>query len=468
MNPAAFRQAAHQLVDWMADYLEDPTGYPVLPDVQPGEIRERIADDPPERPEEMEAIVSDFFDQILPGLTHWNHPGFFAYFPANHSPPSVLAEMLTAAIGAQCMSWETSPAATELEQKMMQWLAELLELPGDFTGVIQDTASSSTLVSLLTAREKATKGEVGRSGMREGGDDWVIYASEQAHSSVDKAVKLAGFGLNNLRNIAVDDRFAMRPEALRSAIEADIDAGRTPLAVIATVGTTSSTAVDPLEQIGDIADAYDCWLHVDAAYAGSAAILPEKRWILDGIDRADTFVFNPHKWLMTNFDCSAYFVRDVDALVGSFRASPEYLKTVHDDEVVNFRDWGIPLGRRFRALKLWFVLRSYGADGLRTILRRHIELAEQFRQQVQDHPDFEVMAPSPFGLVCFRYLPRSGDPEALNKQLLAQLRQRDELHLTHTRLGEDFCLRMSIGQWHTRQQHVESAWETIQQIAAEL
>ena len=471
MNTSKFRQTAHRLVDWIADYLEDTTDYAVLPDVKPGDVRAAIKERAPDDGEGIDAIVADFFDHIMPGITHWNHPGFFAYFPANHSPPSILAEFLTAALGAQCMSWETSPAATELEEAMMQWLAQLLELPDGFTGVIQDTASSSTLVSLLTAREQATSGDVGRKGFVEAGQRWVIYTSEQAHSSVDKAVKLAGFGLDNLRKIAVDDDYAMRPEKLAEAIDADRKAGAVPLAIVATVGTTSSTAVDPLPEIAEIADDRDLWLHVDAAYAGSAAILPEKRWILDGVEGADSFVFNPHKWLLTNFDCSAYFVRNVDALVGTFRASPEYLKTVHDDDVSNFRDWGIPLGRRFRALKLWFVMRSYGADGLRAMLRKHIALAGDFRRAVEEHRQFEVLAPSPFGLVCFRYAPQQVAADRLddlNRRLLEALRDCEDLHLTHTRLGGDYCLRMSIGQWKTDCRHVEGAWETIQSVAAQI
>lgn len=464
MNIEQFRQLAHRAVDWIADYLDDPTQYPVLPDVEPGDVLRRIDAEAPQCGEDPEKLFDDFADEIVPAMTHWNHPGWFAYFPANHSPPSILAEMLTAAMGANCMSWETSPAATELEEAMMDWLSGLIGLPDGFTGVIQDTASSSTLVSLLTAREKATEGAVGRRGLVEAGEQWVIYASEETHSSIDKAVKLGGFGLDNLRKIPVDDEFALRPEALESAVAEDLEAGRVPLAVVATVGTTSSTAVDPLGEIGRIADEYNLWFHVDAAYAGSAAILPEKRWILDGVERADSFVFNPHKWLMTNFDCSAYFVRDTDALVNTFRASPEYLKTAHDPEVKNFRDWGIPLGRRFRALKLWFVLRNYGAEGLREMLRRHIDLAAEFRQWIVESDEFEVLAPSPFGLVCFRWLPvknRFESVDEANRRLLEKLREVESLHLTHTRLDEKFCLRMSIGQWQTRRHHVEQAREAI-------
>lgn len=471
MDIDRFRKIAHQLVDWMADYLDDSETYPVLPDLEPGAIEAQIPDKAPESPQDFDAIWSDFQSAILPGMTHWNHPGFFAYFPANHSPPSILAEMLTATLGAQCMSWETSPAATELEESMMAWLADLLALPPGFTGVIQDTASSSTLVSLLTAREAATAGDIGRRGMVDAGKPWVIYTSDQAHSSIDKAVKLAGFGLDHLRKIAVDDHFAMRPECLQEAIIADRHAGRIPLAVVATVGTTSSAAVDPLEPIGDICRRHDLWFHVDAAYAGSAAILPEKRWIFDGIDAADSLVFNPHKWLLTNFDCSAYFVRDVDALINTFKASPEYLKTAHDDEVSNFRDWGIPLGRRFRALKLWFVMRSYGAQALRQLLRRHIDLATHFAGAVDDHPHFERLAPVDFGLVCFRLRPPGRSDEELdrlNQQLLDALYDVDHLHLTHTRLAGDLCLRLSIGQWKTDERHVQRAWQTIQDCAQAL
>ncbi|QDG50409.1 aspartate aminotransferase family protein [Persicimonas caeni] len=471
MNSDDFRKYAHQLVDWMADYLETVGERRVVPDVEPGEIREQIPGAPPEEAEPFERVFADFQDVIVPGMTHWNHPGWFAYFPANHSPPSILGEMLTATIGAQCMSWQTSPAATELEQVVMGWLSQMLGLPDGFTGVIQDTASTSTLVALLTAREKATGHGFGKSGSAaEGADKLVVYASSEAHSSIAKGVKLAGFGLENLRGVPVDETFAMRPDQLREMIEADLADGLVPACVVSTVGTTSSTAIDPVRAIGEICQKHGVWHHVDAAYAGSAAVLPEKRDILDGMELVDSFVFNPHKWLLTNFDCSAYFVRDVDELLHTCQRQAEYLKTDFDEDAPNFRDWGIPLGRRFRALKLWFVIRTYGVEGLRQMIRAHIDMAQTFRGWVEDDPRFEPLAPSPFGLVCFRYHPPeldASDPSAeaeldrLNEKLLREVNADGRVHLTHTRLAGRYTLRMAIGQWQTTLDDVELAWRLI-------
>jgi aromatic-L-amino-acid decarboxylase len=345
----------------------------------------------------------------------------------------------------------------------MEWLRSMLGLPGGFTGVIQDTASTATLVALLSARERATRFASGSAGLAAAAP-LAVYASAEAHSSVAKGVRLSGIGLDRLRTIPVDGAFAMRPDALAAAIEADLAAGIRPACVVATVGTTSSTAVDPLGPIGEICARHGTWLHVDAAYAGSAAILPERRWILDGIERADSFVFNPHKWLLTNFDCSAYFVRDVETLLCTFGTAPEYLRTAHDADVANFRDWGIQLGRRFRALKLWFVLRSYGVEGLRAMLRRHIALAAEFRGWLESEPGFEVLAPSPFGLVCFRHVgPGMGDGEAdaHNRALLARINATGRVYLSHTALGGRYAIRMSIGQWQTERADVERAWSAI-------
>ncbi len=469
MHPDEFRRHAHALVDWMADYLRDVGTRRVMPDVTPGAIRRALPEAPPESPEPFERIAADFERLILPGMAHWNHPGWFGYFPANQSPPSILAEMLTATLGAQCMSWQTSPAATELEQVTMAWLARMLDLPPGFTGVIQDTASTATLVALLSARERATGYAGERLGL--GGSPGLrVYASREAHSSVPKGVKLAGYGLGALREIPVDQRYAMRADALEEAMARDVAAGLRPACVVATVGTTSSTAVDPLRPIGEACRRYGAWLHVDAAYAGAAAILPERRWILDGVELADSLVFNPHKWLLVNFDCSAYFVRDVDALLRTFAASPEYLKTAHDAEVVNFRDWGIQLGRRFRALKLWFVIRSYGVEGLRAMLRRHLALAEEFAGWVEAAPEFELLAPVPLGLVCFRRRPAGLAPDdprvdQLNRELLRRVNASGRVFLTHTVLGGRFALRLAVGQRCTQREHVAEAWRLIREAA---
>lgn len=465
MTPEEFRARAHQLVDWMADYLAAPGERPIVPPVLPGDIARLLPAEAPERGEDFDAIFQDFERLIVPGMTQWNHPGWFAYFPANNSPPSILGEMLTATLGAQCMSWLTSPAATELEQVTMRWLGGLLGLPEGFTGVIQDTASTATLVALLSARERATSHRAGEAGLQAaGGPPLAVYASAEAHSSVPKGVKLAGFGLEMLRSIEVDRDFALRPAALEERIRRDLRAGIRPACVVATVGTTSSTAVDPLEPIGRICREHGIWLHVDAAYAGAAAILPERRWIFEGIEHADSLVFNPHKWLLTNFDCSAFFVRDVPTLLRTFSAAPEYLRTPHDAVVANYRDWGIQLGRRFRALKLWFVLRSYGAEGLRAMLRRHIALAAEFRASLEARAGFEILAPSPFGLVCFRHRPAGLSGEALdahNRALLERVNSDGRVYLTHTSLGGAYAIRLAVGQWRTEGADVARALDLI-------
>jgi aromatic-L-amino-acid decarboxylase len=468
MHPDEFRRHAHQLVDWMADYFRDVAGLPVTPAVKPGDILRQLPTSPPEEGESFERLFQDFGEIVMPGMTHWNHPGWFAYFPANNSPPSVLAEMLTATLAAQCMSWATSPAATELEQRMMEWLRGMLALPEHFVGVIQDTASTATLVALLSARERTTAHAAGLAGLFEAGSPLTVYASTEAHSSVDKAAKLAGYGLAQLRRIAVDEGFGMRPQALEEAIAADLAAGLLPACVVATVGTTSSTAVDPLPAIAQICRRHRIWLHVDAAYAGTAAIVPELRHFFDGVEQADSFVFNPHKWMLVNFDCSAYYVRDRETLLRTFQITPEYLRTAQDAEVVNFRDWGIQLGRRFRALKLWFVIRSYGVEGLRALVRNHVALAQELARWIEETPGFELMAPVPFGLVCFRQRP-DGTVDAqvddLNRRLLARVNATRRVYLTHTELGGRYVIRMAIGQRQTERKHVEEAWRLIKEAA---
>ncbi|MGH7631871.1 MAG: pyridoxal phosphate-dependent decarboxylase family protein [Gemmatimonadales bacterium] len=464
MHPDDFRRHAHRVADWMADYLRDVHTLPVLPDVRPGDLRRALPGSAPDVGEPFERIFADFERLIVPGMTHWNHPGFFAYFPANNSPPSILAEMLTAAMGAQCMSWLTSPAATELEQVTMTWVARMLALPDGFTGVIHDTGSTSTLVALISARDRAEPSGRGATRLR-------IYASNEAHSSVAKGARLAGYGPDGVRSIATDADLAMRPEALAAAIAEDRTAGIVPACVVATVGTTSSTAMDPLRAIGEICQRDNVWLHVDAAWAGSAAILPELRPMLDGIEHADSFFFNPHKWLFVNFDCSAYYVRDVDALLRSFALTPEYLRTAPDAEVANFRDWGIQLGRRFRALKLWVVLRSYGVSGLQAMLREHIALGHEFAGWVRAEPEYEVMAPSPVGLVCFRHRPAgiANDEAALavrNRAILDRVNRSGRVFLTHTTIHGRYAIRLAVGQRCTRREHVQEAWRLVRESAS--
>jgi aromatic-L-amino-acid decarboxylase len=467
MDKELFREFGYRFIDWVTNYLSELENFPVCSQVQPGDIRSKLPDGPPNQPEAMERIFHDFKEVILPGITHWQHPSWFAYFPANNSPPSILAELLTAGIGAQCMVWQTSPAAEELEEVVLEWLRQMIGLPEGMAGVIQDTASTATLVALLTAREKATNFEANRGGLRK---SLIVYASEEAHSSIEKGVKIAGYGRENLRTIPTDESFAMIPSKLEEAVEADKKKGLQPACVIATLGTTSSTAVDPLAPIGEICRRHGLWLHVDAAYAGTAALLPEKKWIIEGADKADSFVFNPHKWMLTNFDCSAYFVKDPGALIRTFEIHPEYLKTGIDAQVKNFRDWGIPLGRRFRALKLWFVIRSYGVEGLQKIVGEHIRLAQLFKAWVEENDAFELMAPVDFSLVCFR-LNDGRDEEALNdlnKRFLESLNQTGKIFLTHTSLREKYVLRMAIATRTTQERHVREAWELIALKAAEI
>ena len=464
MEISDFKKFGYEFVDWIADYMTDVADLPVVSKVAPGNIKEKIPSVPPIGREGMEQIFSDFKDIILPGMTHWQHPSWFAYFPANNSPPSILAELLTAGLGAQCMIWQTSPAAAELEEMVMAWLRQMLGLPEDLEGSIQDTASTATLCALLTAREKATGFESNEIGLKK---PLTIYVSQETHSSIEKGVKIAGFGKQAIRFIATDDSFAMMPEELEKAILDDKKRGRQPACVVATIGTTSSTAVDPLSEIGPICRRHDVWLHVDAAFAGTVAILPEKRDILNGAEFMDSFVFNPHKWLLTSFDCSAYFVKDPQALIRTFEIHPEYLKTGQDAQVKNYRDWGIQLGRRFRALKLWFVIRSYGVEGLQAMVRNHLRLAEMFGQWVQADNRFELMAPINFSLVCFRI--NDGRPESelneLNARLLEAINHTGKVFLTHTVLKGKYVLRMMIGQRTTQEAHVRQAWELIRESA---
>jgi aromatic-L-amino-acid decarboxylase len=463
MNPHDFRIYAHELVDWMADYLEQIDQLPVKPDAHPGDVIKQLPPAPPADGEPFAAVFRDFREIIMPGMTHWQHPSFFAYFPANSSPPSILAEMLTATVSAQCMSWATSPAATELEERVMEWLRSMIGLPASFAGVIQDTASTATLCALLTARERRSAFRINQRGftpeMR-----FTVYCSSEAHSSIEKATKIAGFGREYLRKIPVDDDYAMQFSALEEAVTRDLRLGYTPLCVVAAIGTTGSTAIDPLRRIASFCAKRGIWLHVDAAFAGSALLLPEFRWIADGIEEADSVVFNPHKWLFTNFDCSAYFVRDTEALVRTFEILPEYLKTPEGDRVNNYRDWGIQLGRRFRALKLWFVIRAYGVRGLQQILRNHIAMAQELAERIRSTPDFQLLAPVPLSLVCFRYAPQGADPvslDALNARLLETLNHSGQLYISHTRLSGRYALRLAIGQTTVQQRHVDTAWNLI-------
>jgi aromatic-L-amino-acid decarboxylase len=465
-----FRSEAHRLADWMADYLESVDQFPVKAQQKPGSIFGQLPVEPPVEGELFEEIFRDFRDVIVPGMTHWQHPSFFAYFNANSSPPSILAEMLTATLGAQCMSWETSPAATELEQVTVEWIRRMIGLPEVFTGSIQDTASTATLQAVLAARERVTGGVAGRGGLS-GHPSLATYTSAEAHSSVDKAVRLAGLGSENLRKIQVDAQLGMDARALDRAIAADRQAGKVPTCVVATFGTTGTGAMDPIREIASVTRRHDVWLHVDAAWAGSALILPEHRGLADGIDEADSVVFNPHKWLFTNFDCSILYVRDVQQYVETFAATPEYLRTRVDSRVTNYRDWGIQLGRRFRALKLWFVVRSYGVSGLQSMLRQHVALAEDLAGQIGGERDFEIILRPTLSLVCFRYVPGGFDDEQLddlNERLLHKVNDSGKLYITHTRVKGHFVIRFVIGQTYTGRRHVEEGWKVIRETARSL
>lgn len=466
-----FREEAHRIADWMADYFEQIEDHPVTPDVQPGEILSKLPLKAPREPESFDKIFSDFESIIIPGMTHWESPNFMGYFPANNSFPSILAEMLTATLGAQCMSWITSPAATELEERVMEWLRDMTGLPESWSGVIQDTASTSTLCALLMARENKTDFDINEYGFS-GDNRFTVYCSSETHSSIEKDVKIAGFGRENLRKVEVDETYAMRPEALEQAIRSDLEDGYTPICVVATLGTTGSTAIDPLPDISTICQKYELFLHVDAAYAGTALLLPDMRWMIEGIEGVDSFVFNPHKWMFTNFDCSAFYVQDEGLLVKTFEIMPEYLKTPEDQRVKNYRDWGIQLGRRFRALKLWFVIRSYGIEGLQQKIRTHISLARQLANNIKESENYELLAPVPFNLVCFRYHPpHIVDEEmldSLNEQLVNEIRKTGDLFLTHTKLDEKYTIRMVTGNTHIRRKHVNDAWERVQRLSKKL
>jgi aromatic-L-amino-acid decarboxylase len=467
MTPEEFRLSGYAVVDWIARYMEELEDYPVLSPARPGEIRARLPPRAPEAGEPLEAMLRDLDEIVLPGVTHWQSPNFFAYFSANASAPAILGDLVSSGLGVQGMLWATSPAATELETHVLDWLVEMLDLPEEFSsrssggGVIQDTASSAALCALLAARERVSDFQINQRGVDR---PLVAYASAQAHSSIEKAVKVAGIGRENLTLIDVDERYAMRPQALVEAIRADKGVGRIPFFVAATVGTTSSSAVDPLKAIGEICRGHHLWLHVDAAYAGSAAVCPELRFIHDGVELATSYCFNPHKWLLTNFDCDVFYVADRATLIRTLSVLPEYLKNraTESGAVLDYRDWHVPLGRRFRALKLWFVIRHYGVEGLRRHIRRHVALAKEFATWVEEDARFELAAPVPLSLVCFRHV--GGDE--VNQRLMDRLNASGEIYLTHTKLDDKLTLRLAICGTYTERRHVERAWRLIREAAA--
>jgi aromatic-L-amino-acid decarboxylase len=469
MTPDEFREAGRAAVDWVADYYERIESFPVLAQVEPRQIRDSLPPDPPQQGETFDAMLRDVEDLILPGITHWQSPNFFALFPANASGPAMLGELMSAGLGVVGMLWATSPACTELETHVLDWVADMLGLPEQFKsdgpggGVIQDSASAATLCALLAARERATGGLGNEHG---GNGRLVAYASSQTHSSMEKGVMIAGIGRENLRRVEVDELFAMRPDVLARQIERDRQAGLVPFFVCATVGTTSSNAMDPVPEIGRICNEAGLWLHVDAAMSGTAALCPEFRHFQDGLELADSYCFNPHKWMFTNLDCDCFYVADRSALIQALSILPEYLRNqaTESGAVIDYRDWQIPLGRRFRALKLWFVIRHYGVEGLRHHVRRHVELAQEFARWVDEHEQFELAVPAPLNLVCFRHV--AGDD--FNRRLLEQINRSGDLYMTHTKLDGRYTLRLAVGQTHTEARHVQRAWQRIQQAASEL
>jgi aromatic-L-amino-acid decarboxylase len=457
MTSEEFRRYGHQAVDWVAAYLENPERYPVVPPVKPGQLTDALPTAGPERGESMDAILADFERLIVPASTHWNHPGFLAYFANSAPPEGILGELLAAALNGNGMLWKTSPAVTELEQVTLSWLRQWMSLPADWFGIIYDTASTSSMHAIAAAREAADP----HSRTRGSAPGLVVYTSEQSHSSIEKGAIAVGIGQNQVRRVPVDPEFRMRADALRELIERDLAAGLRPCCVTATVGTTSTTSVDPVPAIADLCERHGVWLHVDAAYAGSAAILPEFRWAFEGCERADSFVTNPHKWLLTPMDCSVFYTRRPEVLRRAFSLIPEYLTSTDDARAVNFMDYGVPLGRRFRALKLWFVLRSFGREGLIAILREHVRLAQEFACQVDAHPLFERTAPSPFSVVCFRY--KGSDAE--NRAILDAVNATGEAFLSGTVLNGRFTLHLAIGNHGTTAKHVQRAWELVQKAA---
>ncbi|MCI0455532.1 MAG: pyridoxal-dependent decarboxylase [Gemmataceae bacterium] len=468
MTPEEFRTFGHQLIDWIADYRARVAELPVLARTAPGEVRAQLPRTPPDQPEDFSVIFRDLEQILLPGLTHWQHPRFFGYFPANSALASVLGDLLSTGLGVLGLSWQACPALTEVEEVVTDWARQLVGLSQQWSGVIQDTASACTLVALLCAREKATGYALGRGGLQTEERPLVVYTSDQSHSSVEKAALLAGFGRSNLRHIAHDGLYAMRPDELEQAVRLDVAAGRKPCVVVATTGTTTTTALDPIAAVGEVARRYGMWLHADAAMAGSAMILPECRWMWDGIEGADSLVLNAHKWLGAAFDCSLFYVRDPEHLVRVLSTNPSYLQSTADGQVKNYRDWGLPLGRRFRALKLWCLLRAEGLARLQARLRRDLDNARWLADQVQATPRWLVLAPVPLQTVCVRHEPEGLKDEALDRHTLnwvERVNRSGAGFLTPATLDGRWLVRVSIGAEPTERQHVQAIWERMRQEA---
>jgi aromatic-L-amino-acid decarboxylase len=465
MSPEEFRKAGHQLIDWIADYRTRVDTFPVQSRSAPGQVKAALPPSPPEQPEGFESIFADLESLLVPGLTHWQHPRFFGYFPSNALLGSVLGDYLSSGLGVLGLSWQASPALTDLEEAMASWVRQMVGLSDAWEGVIQDTASSCTLVALLCARERTTNHAASRGGLQSEERPLTVYASDQSHSSVAKAALLAGFGRDNLRLVAHDSSYALRPAALEQSIAEDLARGKRPCAVVGTTGTTTTTAIDPIAAIALIARRHGLWLHVDAAMAGSAMILPECQWMWEGIEEADSLVLNPHKWLGTVFDCSMYFVRDSAHLIRVMSTNPSYLQTTADSQVKNLRDWGIPLGRRFRALKLWCLLRTEGVAALQARLRRDIANANWLADQVRCAAGWKVLAPVPLQTTCVRHEPDDMSGEALDRHTLdwaGRVNLSGQAYLTPAVLDGRWMVRVSVGAEQTERRHVEELWQLIQ------
>lgn len=468
---ADLRTHGQQALAWLAEYLEHPERHPVLSQVKPGDIARKLPPGAPTRGEPMETILADFERIILPGITHWNHPSFFAYFAISSSVPGIIGELLAAGLDVNGMLWKTSPAATELEQVVLDWLRQMMGLQPDWFGIICDTASISTMLALAAAREARPDLEVRTRGLAGRADlpRMRVYCSEHAHSSVDKAAIALGLGHENVVKVGTDSSFRMRPDLLQEAVSADRALGYLPVACVATVGTTSTTSVDPVPQLGTICAAEDMWLHVDAAYGGAAALVPEMQHVLAGVDEADSLVVNPHKWMFTPVDCSALYTRRPEVLKRAFALVPEYLVTAEQDIAENLMDYGVQLGRRFRALKLWMVLRAFGSEGMAQRIREHCALARELASWIEAQAHWEVVAPVPFSVVCFRYAPAGRDEAALdriNAAVLDRVNSSGEAFLSHTKLEGRFVLRLAIGNLQTERQHVARAWELLVESCA--
>ena len=469
MTPEQFREEGKKVIDWIADYYENIEKYPVLSQVKPGEIKASLPGNPPQKGESMEDMMRDLDEKIMPGITHWQSPNFYAYFPSNTSFLSILGDLISSGLGVQGMIWATSPAATELETRVLDWLADMMGMPEKFKststggGVIQDTASTSSLTAMIAARERATNFQSNKTGIQQ---KLVAYISTQTHSSLEKAAKICGIGSNNLRMIEVDEKFAMRTDLLKEQIQKDKAAGLTPFFICAALGTTSSNAIDPIAAIGEIAKKENCWFHIDAAMSGTAMLCPEFRHFQEGIELADSYCFNPHKWMFTNFDCDVFWVANRQELINTFSILPEYLrnKATESGEVFDYRDWHVQLGRRFRSLKLWFVIRHYGVEGLQFHIRKHVELAQKFTTWVNESENFELFVEPPFNLVCFRH--KAGDD--FNMKLMNAVNVTGKAYFTHTKLNGQVVLRMSIGQTNTEEKHVKETWDLIENVASDM